>query len=116
MWNSNVLRCKFQTPILHEGKLYASDEKGLACADFMTGEKAWQLPRVKHGTLLLADGQLLLLTEDGQLRIAKANPATFDATGSADIFSDRCWTVPVLHRGRLYARDLNRVVCLDLRK
>ena len=68
-----------------------------------------------NGTLVLADGYLLLLTEKGQLQIAKASQSGFEPLATADILSGRCWTVPVLHRGRLYARDLRRLVCLNLR-
>jgi outer membrane protein assembly factor BamB len=115
VWRSRVLRCKFQTPILWEGYLYASDEKGLHCVDFMTGKQRWEQRRTKHGTLVLADGRLLLLTEDGQLQIAPAQPTAFEPTSTADVLSGRCWTVPVLCGGRLYTRNLERVVCLDLR-
>ncbi|UCG32991.1 MAG: PQQ-binding-like beta-propeller repeat protein [Phycisphaerales bacterium] len=115
VWKTDALRCKFQTPILYEGNLYGSDEQSLLCVDFMTGEKRWEQPRIKHGTVVLADGYLLLLTENGQLRIAKASPTAFEPLGTAEILSDRCWTVPVLHRGRLYARNLGRAVCYDLR-
>ena len=115
VWKTDALRCKFQTPVLWEGKLYGSDERALLCVDFLSGKKCWEQPRVKHGTVVLADGYLLLLTENGELQIAKASPTAFEPLGTADILSDRCWTVPVLHRGRLYARNLSHAVCLDLR-
>ncbi len=115
VWKSRVLRNKFQTPILHEGKLYTSDQRALLCVDFMTGERLWHKVRVKHGTVVLADGHLFLLTEKGQLRIAPVSAEGFEPATTAGILSGRCWTVPVLHRGRLYARSLTRMVCFDLR-
>jgi outer membrane protein assembly factor BamB len=114
-WKGQVLMNKFQSCILHEGRLYASDQSSLVCADFLTGSELWRKPRIKHGTLVLADGHLILLTEGGKLQIAEVSPAGFEPLVTADILSGRCWTVPVLHRGRLYARDLNHLVCLDLR-
>lgn len=115
VWKSNVLMNKFQSCILHEGKLYASDQKALVCADFLTGKALWRKPRIKHGTLILADGHLILLTQGGQLQIANVSPVGFEPQTAVDILKGRCWTVPVLHRGRLYARNLERLVCLDLR-
>jgi outer membrane protein assembly factor BamB len=115
VWKSRVLRPKFQTPILHDGKLYASDQRALVCVDFMTGERLWHKLRVKHGTLAFTEGHLLLLTESGQLQIARASPEGFEPVTTADIMSGRCWTVSVLHRGMLYARNLSRIVCFDLR-
>jgi len=115
VWKNRVLMNKFQSCILRDGKLYASDQKSLVCADFSTGEELWRKPRLKHGTLVLADDHLLLLTQDGRLQIAPVSPEGFKPTTDAEILNDRCWTVPVLHRGRLYARNLNRIVCVDLR-
>ncbi len=116
VWRSKILLSKFQTPILYEGKLYTSDQKSLKCVDFQTGERKWRKRRIKHGTIVLADGHLILLTGKGQLQIAKATPEEFDPTAKARILSGRCWTVPVLSSGRLYARDMEKIVCIDMRK
>ena len=64
--------------------------------------------------MVLADGHLLVLSQDGELQIAPVTPDGFSPLTKSKILSDRCWTVPVLHKGRMYARDLERVVCLDL--
>lgn len=114
VWKNKVLMNKFQSCVLHEGKLYSSDQKSLKCVDFMTGEAAWEQKRVKHGTVTLADGFLYLLTEEGELQIGKASPDGFQPTTTASLLTGRCWTVPVLHRGRIYARNFDRIVCFDL--
>lgn len=115
VWRSKVLLNKFQSCVLYEGNLYASDQKSLKCVDFMTGEMRWEIRRVGNGTVLLAEGHLLVLTEQGQLQIGKANPAGFEPTTTGEILSGRCWTIPVLHDGRLYARNLERAACFNLR-
>lgn len=114
VWRSKVLLNKFQTPVLHEGKLYSFDQKAFKCVDFMSGKELWK-KRGKHGTLILADGHLIALTGEGRLQIAKALPSGFDPTGEANILDNRCWTVPTLSDGRLYARNFDRIVCIDLR-
>ncbi len=115
VWKNDVLLSKFQSCILHEGKLYGSDQNALKCVDFMTGEEQWKKPRIKNATLLLADGHLLMLTEAGQLQIAKPSATDFVPLTKHDVLSGRCWSLPVLHRGRLYVRNLEKIVCLDLR-
>jgi len=115
VWKSDVLMNKFQSCILHEGKLYGSDQSALKCVDFLSGKEHWKKPRIRNGTLVFADGHLLLLTEGGQLQIAKASPEDFVPLGTADILTGRCWSVSVLNGGRLFARNLDRVVCFDLR-
>jgi outer membrane protein assembly factor BamB len=115
VWKSTVLMNKFQSCILHEGNLYSCDQKALACVDFKTGKEKWRVRKVKHGTLILADGHLLLLTQSGRLQIAPVSESGFEAITDAEILSGKCWTVSVLDDGKLYARNMNRVVCMDLK-
>lgn len=115
VWQSDVLLCKFQSPVYFEGNLYASDQNALKAVEFLTGKELWKKPRMRNGTLILADGHLILLTEDGKLQIAKPSPEDFKPLTDAQILDGRCWTQPVLHRGRIYARNLERVVCFDVR-
>lgn len=116
VWRSRVLINKFQSCLLHEGHLYASDQKALVCVDFATGKELWRRHRVKHGTLLLADKNLILFTQQGRLQIAPISPEAFSPTLDAELLSGRCWTVPTLHRQLLYVRNLTRVACFDLRQ
>lgn len=115
VWSSKALLNKFQSCILDRGKLYASDQKALKCVDFLTGKEQWRVNRVKHGTLIMADGHFFLLDQDGRLQIAKVSPQGFSPLTTASILSGRCWAVSVIHQGRLYARNQDRVVCFDLK-
>jgi outer membrane protein assembly factor BamB len=116
VWTNQGIMNKFQSPILHKGKLYTSDQNALVCADFMTGDQVWRIPRIKHGTLAMSEGTLFLLTQSGELQIAPADPKGFEPLTKQDVLSGRCWTVSVIHRGRLYSRNLTKVTCLNLRK
>lgn len=115
-WEGRSLRNKFQSSILHEGFLYTSDETGLKCVEFLKGDIKWQSPRAKHGTIAFSEGRLLILSEKGELTIAPAQPAGYEPRSKSQILEGRCWTVPVISNGRLYARDDTRVVCIDLRR
>ncbi len=115
VWKSRVLMNKFQSCILRGGKLYASDQKALVCADFKTGEEHWRQHRKRHGTLILADDHLFYLSQRGELQIGPVSPTEFSPTTTAEILSGRCWTVPVIHNGKLYARSLDRIACFDLK-
>lgn len=114
VWQNRVFLAKFQSCILWDGRLYGSDQRALICADFLTGKEIWRKPRLENGTLVLADGHLLLLTEQGQLQIAPATPDGFEPQTRADILDGRCWAVPVLHQNRLFARNQDRVACFNL--
>ncbi|MDA7905212.1 alcohol dehydrogenase, partial [Rhodopirellula sp.] len=57
------------------------------------------------GSLMIADGKLVILSDDGRLVIANATSAGFEELCSASILEGRCWTVPVLLDGCVYARN-----------
>lgn len=115
VWESKVLLCKFQSAVLLDGHLYCSDDKGLKCVEFLTGNLKWEKKRVEHGTMVIAEGHFFLLTEKGELIIAPATPEKYEPKTTAQILSGRCWTLPVLCNGRIFARDLDRLVCFSLK-
>jgi outer membrane protein assembly factor BamB len=114
VWEGQAIRAKFQTPVLYEGYLYTSDEVDLKCIDFATGQEKWSKDRIQHGTVVIANGHLFVLTGEGKLLIGKASPEGFEPTTQVPILEGRCWTIPTLCKGRLYARDFKKIVCLQL--
>lgn len=115
LWRSKVVLNKFLSGVLYEGYLYTSDQKSMKCIDFATGEKKWEIRKIKHSPLMMADGYIIMLRENGELQIGKASPDGFTPKTKAEILSGKCWSVPVLVDGKLYARNLERVACFDLR-
>ena len=116
LWKGKAIMAKFQTPVLYEGHLYTSDQNGFKCVDFATGEVKWNDRHIKHGTVAVAEGNLFLLTERGELKIGPASPIGFTPTTDVRVLKGRCWTVPTLINGRLYARNLDEIVCFNLKK
>lgn len=119
VWESKAIANKFQTCILYEGKLYGADERNLKCVDFLTGAEAWTREEVagdgtRHGTLVLNGDHFIFLSQTGNVSVAKASPEGFDAVGTTEVLTGRCWTVPTIHNGRLYVRNFEKLVCLDL--
>lgn len=114
VWENRNLRLKFQSGVLHEGHVYASDEKAIKCVEFKSGDIKWEADAAKDSTLLLAQGHLFIQTEKGQLIIAPARPDKFEPVTRADILSGLCWSLPVIYNGNLYSRNTERVVCFRL--
>jgi outer membrane protein assembly factor BamB len=82
---------------------------------YKTGEVKWAQKGMDTGSLMLADGKLIILSESGTLVIALASPEGFTELASAQILTDKCWTMPVLANGRIYARNANgQLVCIDV--
>jgi outer membrane protein assembly factor BamB len=96
--------------------IYGFDEHRLTCLDFRSGGVRWQKSGLGQGTLLAADGHLVVLGENGKLALAEAGPESYREKTSFKFSGQRCWTMPVIADGRLYVRDEEKMVCYDLRK
>ncbi len=71
--------------------------------------------RLGHRFAHAADGKLIVLGEKGKLVIAEATPDGYKELASAQILEGKCWTVPVLANGRIYARNAaGDLVCVNV--
>ncbi len=113
--NSRALRCKFTSPVLWGGYVYGLDDGTLACIDPQTGERRWREKRYGHGQVLVTNGTLLVLGEEGELALVAATPEEFRELGRIEeALSGRTWNVPVLVNGRAYVRNDEEMACYDL--
>jgi outer membrane protein assembly factor BamB len=110
------MRNHFSSCVLYREHLYGFSEGLLTCMDFRTGEVRWAARGYEKGSLLVADGQLSVLGENGKLSVAPATPEGFRTGATVRLVEGKCWTVPVLAHGRLYVRTEGELLCLDVRK
>ena len=120
IWKNKNMRNQVNSSVPWEGHLYGFDGQvggggKLACVSFETGETKWSQAGMGTGSLMLAEGKLIILSESGKLIIAEASPQEYKELSSAQILTGKCWTVPVLANGRIYARNAaGQLVCLDV--
>ncbi|WP_372723871.1 PQQ-binding-like beta-propeller repeat protein [Novipirellula sp.] len=122
IYDNREMRNHFNNSILYQGNLYGFDGNSnlgrvvqLICMDHETGDVLWQQRGLGCGSLMIADGKLVLLSEDGQLVIAEATGKEYTELARAEILDGRCWTVPVLLDGHVYARNARgRLVAVTL--
>ena len=69
VWRNTRMKNRFASSVLHEGVIYGLDESILAAIDANTGELKWKGGRYGYGQLLLVNGRLIVLTEDGDLAL-----------------------------------------------
>lgn len=66
---------------------------------------------------MIAGDRLLILSDDGELVCAKATGEGYEELAKARILKGKCWTMPVLLNGRVYARNAKGdLVCVELPK
>ena len=120
VWSNTDMQNQLNSSVLVDGFLYGfdGDEGGdaqLKCMEFATGSVRWSQTGFGAGSLMVADDQLIILSETGELTIAPVSNELFKATASAKVLEGKCWTVPVLSNACIYCRNAaGEVVCVDV--
>jgi outer membrane protein assembly factor BamB len=123
IWENKNLRNMLNSSVMLGDYIYGIDGDGgdrnasLRCLDVATGSVRWKEPSVRAGSLIAADGKLIVLSEQGELIIAQATAETFRPLARAKVLGGKCWTSPVLANGRIYCRNAKGdLVCVDVRR
>ena len=67
--------------------------------------------------MILADGQIIALTEDGDLVLIEATPEGYKEKARAAVLkATPCRAEIALADGRLYGRDGKKLVCWNVKK
>jgi outer membrane protein assembly factor BamB len=107
-----------QTPVLHKGHLYGVRPDGQMVCLGLDGEVVWTSGAgvtFGLGPFLVADDRLFALDDNGHLSLMRAAPDRFERLAHARVLQGRdAWGPMALTSGRLIARDLTRMVCLEV--
>ena len=114
VWKNRVMKNHFSSSILHDGYLYGLDNAILKCVEANTGEEQWVARGFGKGSLIYADGHLIILGEGGNLALVKATHTEYKEVAQTQVFTGRCWTLPTLSNGKLYLRNDQELICFDL--
>ena len=89
------------------------------CIEFGTGEIVWKerAPARGSAAVLYADGHLIFRYDRGLIVLIEASPDELKIKGrfEAPKGEGPGWAHPVIHRGKLYLRHGNSLLCYDLR-
>jgi outer membrane protein assembly factor BamB len=116
LWRTNRMKNQFTSSVLHEGFIYGLDEAILACIDAATGELKWKNGRYGYGQVMLASGQLIVLTEGGEIAVVRAIPERFEELTRFAAIDGKTWNHPALADGYLLVRNLSEMAAFDLRR
>ncbi|MCA9300296.1 MAG: PQQ-like beta-propeller repeat protein [Phycisphaerales bacterium] len=116
LWENKRMSNKMTGCVLYDGHLYGFDGTQLKCLD-LDGEEHWVKRGFGMGTLMIADGRLIVMTSKGELAIAEATPREYVELSRTRVLEGGVyWTMPVLSDGLIYCRNSEgEVVCMDHR-
>lgn len=128
VWKNPQLTCYFSTPVTvgkeHVYLVTGTPPPALAvsstlrCVEAGSGKELWQKPKVGkyHAALLrTGDDKLLMLTDGGDLALLDPDPKEYRELARGRVCGET-WAHPALADGRLYLRDADKLICLELSK
>ena len=118
---ATTTRVHFNAGVVIGGNLFAfhgqagKPDGELRCLEWKTGATKWAAKGLGVGSLMAADGKLIILSEKGELVVAEVSAAEFKPLARAQVLGGKCWAVPVLANGRIYCRNAaGDLVCVDV--
>lgn len=117
--NDTSLSCHYATPVLHQGHLYGihgrqEQRPALRCVELASGKVRWSEESFGSASVTLAGENLLILHENGELLLAPASTKKFSVSARMQILGSETRALPALSARRLFARDKNSLICLQL--
>lgn len=124
VYKNKNMRNHMNSCVLKQGYLYGVDGNShirrtvtTNCIDWKTGEIAWEQRELGCGALTATNDHLIVLSDSGELVLAKLSPDAFHELGRVRVMEEQCWTVPTLCNGLIYCRGAEgTLVCVDVRK
>lgn len=114
MWRTRRMKNHFNSSVLVDGFLYGFDDGTLKCLEAASGEERWGKRGFSKGSLIYADGRLIVLGERGTLALVDADPEQYTERARTQLFRSKTWTMPSLADGRLFVRDQSELVALEM--
>jgi outer membrane protein assembly factor BamB len=111
---------QWSTPVAVNGYVYglfgqAQFATGpLKCIDLATGKVKWSKTGFGPGGINLVDGNLLVLSDAGDLVLVKADPDAYTELARSKVLAGKCWNSVAISNGHIYARSTKEGVSLDL--
>jgi outer membrane protein assembly factor BamB len=122
LWKGDdILSNHYNTSVYRDGFLYGIEgrqEYGahLRCVEFATGKVRWTKERFGCATLALVEGNVLALSEHGDLVAFTASPDAYRELARTKVLNGPIRAAFALSGGRFYARDGKQLIGLDLKK
>lgn len=109
--NTKTLKTKFTNAVHLKGRLYALSDGVLECVDAETGERVWRGGRFGQGQILIVNGKILVMAEDG--RVAAVEIDRGKTIAELPVLEGITWNTPAVAGKFLLVRNGSEVVCLE---
>lgn len=116
VWREPFMRNNWQSSVVRGDSIVGFDNATLKTLSTADASLRWAQRGLGKGTLVLAGELLITLSDQGRLTAARFSPEAFERLGQMQVLNGPTWTAPSPAGGKLYLRNHEELVCLDLRK
>jgi len=88
VWKSRHFGRTYIYPVYYDGFLFGKNGRTLICMDVKTGERVWRSREPGDGLPIVVDGNLVIVTKEGVLALARASGEGYDERARVDLFDD----------------------------
>lgn len=120
-WQNKMMQCHFNTPLYLDGCYYGSSGRAersgeLVCLDAKSGTPLWKESGFDTGGVITADGvNFTVIASTGEVVMFKPDPRSFHELGRMKLLNGPCWGTPIISDGKLFIRNVDTIVCLNLK-
>jgi len=117
LWSSKKMAVGGHSNAVRVGDVvYASTGSAalLGAVNVRNGEVSWRKRGFANSTVLFADGKLIVLDEDGKLSLTIPQKDDLKVESQVELLKKNAWTAPTLVGKRMYVRDKETIMALDL--
>ncbi|MHB8521363.1 MAG: PQQ-binding-like beta-propeller repeat protein [Limisphaerales bacterium] len=128
-WTNSSISCLHSTPVIEGNHLYglnhnsgqAEHQGEFRCVNLATGQMVWANTRLTQPrrwaqaslTLNAGNGVYYILTDLGELVLARCTPAGYEELSRAQL-TGKTWSHPAFANHRIYARSETALLCATL--
>jgi outer membrane protein assembly factor BamB len=115
-WTTEDINPWFNDFVIHNGYVYGFDGSSLVCVNLDDGKLKWRGKRYGYGQLILLPEQdvLVVLSEKGELALAKASTDQFTELAQFPALEGKTWNHPVLVGDVLLVRNDHEMAAFKL--
>jgi outer membrane protein assembly factor BamB len=112
VWRNREMKNHFNNSVYHNSTIFGFDNAILKAIDANTGETLWREKGFGTGSIVRAGNHLIILSDDGELAYAKADPKVLKLESKLQALKGKSWTPPTLAEDKIFLRNHTEIVCL----
>src|SRR5258708_4339302 len=111
------MRNHYSSAVASGPALYGFNSDILTAMEFTTGKVLWRDRSVGKGSVTLAEGKLYLMSEEGVIGLAEANPKAYKEISRFSIPQGKynTWTPISISNGRMYVREQDKLYSYNIK-